>query len=409
MLNTKNLKKMMNTAPYNKMLYYNNIKNNIKNNNEEETENLVYSGGNDIFIKNNDDNNKNSIVLLNDNINENKNIMDNIEKFDSIEIVNKDNIIFDENKNAFIINENNIIYTILVSDILNYIINSSTNEHSIKKYIFVISFNNIKNMDECNFINNTIFTNNLNMMIKLQNILYENINRDDFVKNNIQYKNKFIMFYNQIVIFMFKTTYDENIYDKYKIINTYSTLSFRISSIIFKQITLLQHKYENISSELENINNIKNNLNLKINDLGKKINVIEEDNSDNTNSISSKTQDKKEEISIESSITENLKNDKNYKNLIDSPTSSSIIKEKINKNDKNNIILSGGSMKNNMLSPSFNSDDELEELDYTNEPTNNYINDLSNISSMSNSTNSTKNNSYNSKSAINNGRMYFIK
>ena len=129
-----------------------------------------------------------SIIILEDNNN-------NIRKIDNIENLNINNIIFNDNKNAFIITIDNNIFTILMSDIINYIINLSTNENSIKKYIFIISYNNITNNNEFNFINNTIFTNNINMMIKLQNLLYENINRDDFTKNDIIVKNKFLMFY----------------------------------------------------------------------------------------------------------------------------------------------------------------------------------------------------------------------
>ena len=77
------------------------------------------------------------------------------------------------------------------------------------------------------------------------------------------------MFYYQLVIFMFKTTYNTSLFDKYKIINTYSTLSFRISTIVLKETFVLQQKYENVSQELDNIKTMKDGLHIKINKLSK--------------------------------------------------------------------------------------------------------------------------------------------
>ena len=445
---------------------------------KEEELSILNSEKDDIFLIKNDNNNDNnndnindngiendiieSILILNDNI-INNNI---INKIESIEKLNINNIIFNENKNAFIINNDNNIFTILMSDIINYIINLSTNENSIKKHIFIISFNNITNNNEFNFINNTIFTNNINMMIKLQNLIYENINRDDFSKNDIIVKNKFLMFYYQLVIFMYKTTYDEKIYDKYKIINTYSTLAFRISSIILKQTFILQQKYESVSQELDDINIIKNNLHLKINKLSKQINIIQEisENIDNTENIkNNKNTDNNKNISnnentddtditnitdnndtditnitdnndsdianitnnddnIKKSINSNnniiisdikIKNSNNSKkhlnnieSLIDSLTSSFIELENSNKKITSNKNSENNNKisKNLLDSISFDSDNKYEEIDETSEPINEYINDLINISSMSTSA---KNNSYNSKSVINNGKTYF--
>ena len=424
MLNTKSINKQ-------KKIYDTDTKK------EELTESS--NGKDDIFLIKNENNIKKelveSLVILNDNNDDN-----NINKIDYIDKINDNDIIFNEIKNAFIINTDNSIFTILISDIINYIINLSTNENTIKKYIFIISFNNITNNNEFNFITNTIFTNNLNMMTKLQNVLYENINRDDFIKNDIIIKNKFLMFYYQLIIFMFKTTYDEKIFDKYKILNTYSTIAFRISSIILKQTFLLQNQYENVSKELENINNIKNNLHLKINKLSKQINIIQEisenteDSNDNTNEQTSDNN-----INISNDIiknsnksTKSIENIENVENLIDSLTSSIIELENKNKqsdntdsknntsknitnndsinksntsknitsNDQNNKKIS----KNLLESLSFDSDNKYEEIEETSEPVNDYINDLIKISSMSDST---KKNSYNSKSVINNGKTYF--
>ena len=397
MLNTKSIKNIIKAD------------NNEKRNDKEKEKVIIFESNTESILnmKKNDDNIIESIIILNEDIGPvNKPIvsMKQVVNMDSVVKLCKNNIIFDDNKNAFIINDDNVIYTILKSDIINYIINLSTNEAAIKKYIFIISFNNITNNNEFNFIANTIFTNNLNMMIKLQNLIYENINRDDFSCGEQLMKNKFLMFFYQLIIFMFKTTYDNNIYDKYKIINTYSTLSFRISSIILRETFFLQNKYENVSQELENVNNIKNNLHLKLNKLSKQINIIEED----TENISS--ENKNEETTQDSN-----KSVEKIENLIDSITSSInkmesnkiSSKKSLNDNKSNNKSNNEKVSKNLLNSLDFNTDEEYAEIDgETSEPSNNYINDLMKISSMSNST---QDNSYNSKSAINNGKIYFNK
>ena len=119
-------------------------------------------------------------------------------------------------------------------------------------------------------------------------------------------------------------------------------------------------------------------------------------------------------IPISNNKSKNLKETDNsisqIENLIDSLTSSIIgmeqNKEKTNNisnDDKSDNSQKQGISKNLLDSLSFNSDNKYEEIDETSEPIDNNINDLK-ISSMSDGT---RENSYNSKSVINNGKIYF--
>jgi hypothetical protein len=438
MLNTKSIKKQ------NKE--YKEINKELIQNDDEDNSILLNNEEDNFILLNNEVKNMlesnilDSIIILNNEGLVNKNDI-KINKIESPEILNENCIIFNENKNGFVINDDTIVYTILKSDIINYIINLSTNESSIKKYIFIISFNNITNTNEFNFINNTIFTKNLNMMIKLQNLLYENINRDDFYKNDIVVKNKFLMFYYQLVIFMFKSSYNNILFDKNKIMNTYSTLSFRISTIILKETFILQHKYENVSQELDNIKTMKNSMHVKLNQLSKQINIIQ-DETDETDVSDKSDISKKHNISIsepseiimslhkvieddksgafEPNKSKNIKETDNsiikIENLIDSLTSSIIEMENKKEETRNNLsnddnlVKSEKGISKNMLdSLSFNSENKYEEIDETSEPSNHNINDLNdlNILNISSMSDGTMEKSYNSKSVINNGKIYF--
>ena len=75
----------------------------------------------------------------------------------------------------------------------------------IKKYIFIITANFQLGINEFNFVN-SIFTQNLDSMIKLQNYIYESINQFDSldVGEAENYKNILTLFYYQLIIFIFK-------------------------------------------------------------------------------------------------------------------------------------------------------------------------------------------------------------
>ena len=78
------------------------------------------------------------------------------------------NILFNADDNSYVImNNNNIECTITNNNVIDYIFNiNSSVGLNIKKYIFIISKNEITLSYEFNFIN-TIFTNDLDIMIKL--------------------------------------------------------------------------------------------------------------------------------------------------------------------------------------------------------------------------------------------------
>ena len=161
---------------------------------------------------------------------------------------------------------------------------------------------------------------------------------------------------------------------------------------------------------------MKNNMHIKINKLSKQINIIEDETeqSDVSNiSDVSEVSDILEKIINPIPIINNSKNLKEtdnsinkIENLIDSLTTSIIEMENKKEetvNDELSVKSEKGISKNMLDSITFNSDNKYEEIDETSEPIDNNINDLR-ISSMSDGT---REKSYNSKSVINNGKIYF--
>jgi hypothetical protein len=136
---------------YNKSETPNNYKNNISN--VIERKNSI-GGGND--------NINNNVITNNDfnKINETINISNGIHRIE-----------YNKELDTYSIYENNQLdCTFVFNDILRYIFNSDESSYPIKKYIFIITINIQQGVNEFNFVN-SVFTSNLDCMIKLQNYM----------------------------------------------------------------------------------------------------------------------------------------------------------------------------------------------------------------------------------------------
>jgi hypothetical protein len=219
--------------------------------------------GEKMFINNSIDNNLKTFTLNNqNNFNGTNNYGELIE------------IKWNDVDNSYIIlntNSNEIEYKINNESILRYILNNETNEIGIKKYLFIISWNQQMDVFEFNFLD-TIFTNNFDMMIKLQNFIYDTlINFDNLeISDTYNYKETIIMFYFQMIIFLF------NNYEKYLINNEQNKISRIYSSIVYRFSSLILKNTIKIKSINEENNKTLNDLMLMRSDVLSQINFMDE-------------------------------------------------------------------------------------------------------------------------------------
>jgi hypothetical protein len=177
------------------------------------------------------------------------------------EIKKKEDVIYDEFSNSYIIfdydnfnldiNEKKILKN---EDIINYIINNRDNE-LIKKYIFTINYNIFNKNFEFNFIISK-FTENIDIMIKLLNFI------NDYINNNDNFENidKLMIFYYQIIIFLFKNILQISKYDKLKLAKYSSYLSYKYSTMVLKKITLIENNNLIIKDTFKELFEIKKDL-----------------------------------------------------------------------------------------------------------------------------------------------------
>jgi hypothetical protein len=215
---------------------------------------------------------------LNNNTHNNMNNMNNMNNNINNIIIKKKNIEYDNIQNKYIIHEQQEIKTILLTDIINSILNAESNDEIIKKYLFIISFNSISNQYEYNFMP-SILTDNLDMLIELENSIYTIINNDDFEKRELKHKMNLILFFYQIIMFIYKKSFDYP--DKNKLQTIYNTLSYRFSLIILKQIYNLKDELKYLNTNYKESLEIKNKLESKIFDRNN--GIVESDNISNLN------------------------------------------------------------------------------------------------------------------------------
>ena len=349
------------------------------------------------------------------------------------EIVNlkNDRIIWHEASNSYIIYiDNNIDCIITNDDIIQTICSPEINNIKIQKYLFTVKDDDIDDKI-CKFnVVNSILTDDFDIIIKIQNFLYDTIN--SFILNNISDDNfnNILLFYYQFIIFIFKNNIKyELVNDINKISKFYSTLSYRFSCLILKSIIRMQNsldnnnnlllKLSNIKNELINkmeiiISNINNNNNSNINNNDDNSNDNDDNSNDDDNSNSNDNITSKQS-SIDKSLQSNVKYSNSSIDIINKyklkNKDGNIIKnideifsdEEINLNNYKEIENNKYSNKfskitdietNNQLFSSDNSDDILSEKKPTQK--------VSKITSSYLK-------SYNIDSPLNNSKVYHIK
>jgi hypothetical protein len=230
-------------------------------------------------INNENINNENpsNILLVN---NTNNNIDNNINNMYNNEQMHR--IEWNEEQNSYIIYENNQLdCTITHNDILKYIISPNTGKTSIKKYIFIISTNTVHNVNEFNFIN-SIFTSNLDYMLKLQNYIYDSIN--NYENLNIidveNFQEILLLFYYQLIIWLFKNiSIFENNQDNFKIAKLYSCFSYRFSSLVLKLLLKIQNSCTENNEIFEKLMLLKNDISIQLLNINE---YLDKNNEDST-------------------------------------------------------------------------------------------------------------------------------
>lgn len=171
-------------------------------------------------------------------------------------------VVYDEIQNKYIITENNETHTILYSELINSILKNEITDKNIKKYFMIVSYNSELMKYEYNIIE-SIFTKNLEAMVKIQNSIYDVLVSEDFKNHDEKYKQNLILFYYEFITFIFKMDYST--YDKQKLEKLYSHLSYRFSNILLNQIKLLKTDLNVLQNNLDETKNIKNKLEKNMN------------------------------------------------------------------------------------------------------------------------------------------------
>jgi hypothetical protein len=193
------------------------------------------------------------------------------------------NVVWNVDNNCFDIMENDIKCSITNDQILKSIINVDYNDSNVKKYIFIAKWNNLEQNYEFNFIN-SIFTNNFDIMIKLQNFIYDTINNFDnlHISDSFNYRETIITFFFQLIIFLFNNV-DNFIcsVDSCKLSKLYSCITYRFSSIILKSILKINNDVSNNNDIMQKFISTQSNILSRIISLEK--NIASQNNSENSN------------------------------------------------------------------------------------------------------------------------------
>jgi len=412
MLNTKPIKKESNNKQLSSEYY-------------KQKEDSIHESNINLNKNNNINNNFNN-NNFNDNINNfndnyNMNIDNNFDKFnnDSYKLKLDDDIVenkllggtqnrveFNDDNNSYIIYNNSGIECVISNDdILKNMIDN--NNMYIKKYLYTLSYNHILEVNEFNFIN-SIFTSNLDIIVKLQNFIYNTINNS--ISENNENNQVLLFFYYQFIIWIFKnmSIYENNLNDPNKISKVFSTLTYRFSSLILKNIINIQNMCNMNLESLDHIISLKNDLLTKLDHSNKSSNET------SSEIIGESSNETSSEIIGESS------NEASSETISDSNNNSesnNVLNElNINKNilDHYKIINKDGqpikNLKDLFSDNDSDNDNGYKEIDDTivhstgiNEQNIKKLNEISEL--LKNS----EINSYNKNSALKNGKLYEIK
>ena len=201
-------------------------------------------------------------------------------------------------------NNSDVECVITNSNIIEYIFNiGSSVGMNIKKYIFIISKNEVTSNYEFNFIN-TIFTNNLDIMIKLQNFIYETLNNYNITDDNYSDKETckngdkleiLLLFYYQLIIWLFKNQCQyENKYDNNKIIKFFSSLTYRFSILVLKNALKIKNDLSKNKLQINQIIKLKDNL---LDEINNKNNINYDSDNENDDDDDDENDNESDEIS----------------------------------------------------------------------------------------------------------------
>jgi hypothetical protein len=112
------------------------------------------------------------------------------------------------------------------------------------------------------------FTENIEIMIKLLNFINDYINNND-INENID---KLLIFYFQVIIFLFKNILQVSKYDKLKLAKYSAYLSYKYSTMILKKISNIEYNNLIIKDNLQSVFEIKKNLLTKLNEISSLMN-----------------------------------------------------------------------------------------------------------------------------------------
>jgi hypothetical protein len=166
---------------------------------------------------------------------------------------------WDEDKNSYIIYDGDTIEGFFTnSDIIKSIIQGSNINKYVKKYFFIISYDKETDTNEFIFID-SIFTDNLELIIRIQNSLFDLINNNEIFNSEEQDENLLIFNY-QFIIFLFKKTNYMDNGDTNKIAKFYSTITYRFTSLVLKHILKIENKNITLTNDIEKLFEIKNDI-----------------------------------------------------------------------------------------------------------------------------------------------------
>jgi hypothetical protein len=335
----------------------------------------------------------------------------NISKRNSVE--------WDDVKNAYVIYENDIVDGYFTNnDIIKSVINGNNINKNVKKYFFIIANNAETDNNEFNFID-SIFTDNLDLVIKIQNEIFDIINQNDFIEKNENDLENLLIFNYQFIIYLFKKFKFLDNNESNKIAKFYSTLTFRFSSLILKQLVKIENRNINIINDVAKLHDVKKDISSQLNNienylenLHNKKETIQSNISDS--SSKSKSNDNSDTI-INISTSDNNSTDDINKNSQSGSLSNKNETEKTSILDE--IISSLSNKKSNQNNGYKEINDDV--TSYIDKQfSGNLKTSVTSITSNTNKKNtykitnkhtSTSDPSYNKSSAIKNGQIYKIK
>jgi len=314
----------------------------IKTNQENSENNNSIIGGyketNDSHI----DNKKDNVIILSDKESEKKDlepshkiveepVLNHEANHVNNEINNDFSQVFYDIENNMYVIKNEAESKFTNNDVIDIINSKKNNNNTISEYFFKLK-GDPQNGYEYDFIN-TPFTTNIDVMMRIQNFIYDIIQQYDQLSltrdDNLDSKNNLIFFYYQLIIFFYKTTLP--LHDTIKAAKIGATITYRFSSIILKNIISMQEQTDNIKQYISELAVAKNTIIQKLSN-GSTNNSISKTTIFNSNKSDIESKDDSEEDNEEDSeddeSTSNKRstiyNSDQYSDMFSKPNSSEV-------------------------------------------------------------------------------------